>query len=258
MIKCPECHQDVSDKAAKCVHCGTDFSQLKQQRCPECGTVLDGDVSVCNSCGCPITSEKVNEKILSKNFFKINEKKIIIGVIAVVCLIMFLGTGAFLVKKKAYNDYIKTLELTKEAMYDGASRSEEMINITAKVWKNAVYEEEENSTDKYVNPSGINFNDFDTAIQLLYDDTITVARISIISSNQKQVGVYMKKLQSPPNKLDKCYDTANELYESYLVITDLALNPTGSYSSFTKTSNDAISSFTSSYRKMDSQIPDKK
>lgn len=62
MIKCPECHQNVSDKAAKCVHCCTDFNQLMQQRCLECETVLDQDVSVCNSCGCPITSKKKNNE----------------------------------------------------------------------------------------------------------------------------------------------------------------------------------------------------
>lgn len=258
MIKCPMCQQDISDKAEKCVHCGTELNQLMKQRCPECGNELDPNVSVCSGCGCPIKGENINEKILSKNFFKKNEKKVIYGIIAVVSLILLLVIGVFLVKQKEYNDYINTLALTKETMYDGASRSEELIGIAAKVWKNAIYEEKDSSTDQYVRPNGYDFNDFDSALQLLYDDTITVARITIISNNQKLVGFYMKKLQSPPKKLENCYDTVNDLYESYLDITDLALNPTGSYSSFTKTSNDSISDFASLYKKMGTQMPDKK
>ena len=46
LIKCPECGQEVSSTAGRCVHCGCQFSV-----CPECGTVTVGEMSMCNRCG---------------------------------------------------------------------------------------------------------------------------------------------------------------------------------------------------------------
>ena len=46
LIKCPECGQEISDKAANCPHCGVQIFA-----CPECGQVSAGNPRVCPKCG---------------------------------------------------------------------------------------------------------------------------------------------------------------------------------------------------------------
>lgn len=50
LIKCPECHKDISPKATSCPNCGVAISgNLK--RCPICGTYTLMDAQACPECG---------------------------------------------------------------------------------------------------------------------------------------------------------------------------------------------------------------
>ena len=53
MISCPSCGGQVSDKAKKCVHCGTVLIPEEKRYCPECGAELSntGGCNICPSCG---------------------------------------------------------------------------------------------------------------------------------------------------------------------------------------------------------------
>lgn len=46
LIRCPECGQEISDRAPQCVHCGVRFTV-----CPECGEAYVADLAACPSCG---------------------------------------------------------------------------------------------------------------------------------------------------------------------------------------------------------------
>lgn len=46
MIQCPECGQEISDKATTCPHCGTPIFV-----CPECGHISVGNIPFCENCG---------------------------------------------------------------------------------------------------------------------------------------------------------------------------------------------------------------
>lgn len=48
------------------------------------------------------------------------------------------------------------------------------------------------------------------------------------------------------------------LYKSYVELTNLAIDPHGTYNSFESDVNSAISDFLNAYEKMDGQIPEKK
>ena len=52
MIKCSECGQMVSDKAAACPHCG--YPVKVPMVCPECGEAISERDSYCLKCGCPL------------------------------------------------------------------------------------------------------------------------------------------------------------------------------------------------------------
>ncbi len=266
MVKCPECQQEISDKAKKCIHCGKEFEVKVEDKakkvCPECGNELDQDADFCNKCGCPLHLEQEKTEVSKEAFFVQNKKKILIGGVTAACVIVLAVIGISInnsrLEKKAFNDYIYALVKSRELMHDGSAQAELMTDLTAEVWKNAIYEETDKNTDKYVRPNGSSYNDFDTAIKLLYYDDDTIIITSEIEGSRILVKDNMKKLQDPPKDLDRCYETINDMYDAYLAITELALSPSGNYTSFTESTNKSVSEFAAAYRKLDSQIPDKK
>lgn len=54
MITCPNCGEQISDKAKSCVHCGASLQPEEKRVCEECGTELEEGMEVCPVCGCPI------------------------------------------------------------------------------------------------------------------------------------------------------------------------------------------------------------
>ena len=49
LIKCPNCGEEISDKAVKCPKCGAEFPAEKPQKvCKECGEILSDDETVCH------------------------------------------------------------------------------------------------------------------------------------------------------------------------------------------------------------------
>lgn len=47
MIICPNCGEQVSDKAKKCVSCGWILIPDEKKICAECGAVLENDMETC-------------------------------------------------------------------------------------------------------------------------------------------------------------------------------------------------------------------
>lgn len=143
-------------------------------------------------------------------------------------------------------------------MLDGGANAESLCNLILKVWRNTIYEESDNETDKYTRPDGYFLSDFNESLENLFVDSDTILTISYIEDNQAAVKGIMKKLQDVPDGLDKCYDTVSDLNVAYRILTDLAINPSGNYNGFSSNRNDAISDFMSAYDKLDTQIPKKK
>lgn len=54
MTTCPNCGEQISDKAKKCVHCGTVLVPEEKKCCPDCGAELEEGMDTCPKCGCPI------------------------------------------------------------------------------------------------------------------------------------------------------------------------------------------------------------
>ncbi|MFG6330687.1 MAG: zinc ribbon domain-containing protein [Lachnospiraceae bacterium] len=275
MIQCPECGQEISDKAKKCIHCGKVFVEEKpineEIKCSECGAVLAETDEICPNCGCPV------EKIVKQEDTKPQQvevasikmaaktKKIIIGIIIAIIICVGGGIGykiysdnkAEQLYRESYNEYIDNLGQVKILMLSGGSDAESLCNLTLRVWGNAIYEDKDDETDKYTRPNGYFVKDFNEALVNLYVDSETKDNIEGIEGNQVSVKELIKKLQNPPEDLDKCYDTVSDLYEAYKTLTDLAINPSGNYSGFSTKKSDAVSDFMSAYEKLDNQIPEK-
>ena len=74
LITCPECGENISDKADECIHCGLplDYLQKDQISCPECGKLISDDAYKCVNCGFPIGKGAYSEVIITKEIIKEN------------------------------------------------------------------------------------------------------------------------------------------------------------------------------------------
>lgn len=127
MIKCPECGQEISDKAKKCVHCGKVLIEDKPATkvCSDCGKENPIDATECVHCGCPFEEETtveipVQTAIAEKP--KKNMKKIIIPIVAAV-LIIVVGLIVYNVKVvKPKNTYNEAMALLEKGKYEEADK----------------------------------------------------------------------------------------------------------------------------------------
>jgi hypothetical protein len=243
LIHCPECGIEISDKLKTCPHCGYPFDSLTENN-EEMQKV-------------EISSVRLHQKNPEKT------KKILMG-IGTLVIVAILATIVILFvnyqnQKKAFNSYIDNLTEISMIMLTGGAKAEELNNLTAKVWRNSIYEESDPETDEFTKDSrGIFYDDFNDALSSLYFDNSTQESISEIEKNQELVQLMMKDLQNPPDDLENCYETVTDLYTAYRSLTDLAINPSGSLQSFSEAKNEKVDTFLDLFKRLESQIPDKK
>ncbi len=271
MIQCPECGHEISDKAKKCIHCGKVFVEEKPVngniKCSECGAILTETDEICPNCGCPVEKEEAKPQQVEVASIRMatKTKKIIIGIIIAVIVCIGGGIGykifaenrAEQTYRESFNEYINNLRQVQLLTLSGGGDAESLCNLTLRVWGNAIYKDDDAETDKYTKPHGFFVNDFNQALANLYADSDTKDTIEDIEDNQTAVKELIKKLQDPPEGLERCYDTVSDLYEAYKTLTDLAINPSGNYKSFSTMKSNAVSNFLSAFEKLDNQIPDK-
>lgn len=241
--------------------------------CPECGKEISDKVKACPHCGYPLVEESLESSIPQPQQVEVtgvrinkNKSKKIIIYLAGFLVLALIGffTFKFISEQKAqkeyeaaFNNYIDQLSLFRTYTISGASESESLTNLTAKVWSNAIYEEYDAETIKYTHPDGIFVDDFNEALNNFFSDYVTRARMLNIEKNQQTVKDLMKELQNPPEGLQQCFDTVSELYSAYLKYTNLAINPSGSLSTFNQSRNTISQDFLEAFNRLESQIPDK-
>ena len=264
MITCPNCGEQVSDKAKKCVHCGTILIQEEKKKCAECGIELEEGAIECPNCGCPVDEMKVSDnqekpQKVEVTGVKVAKKvKIIIGIAVAVLLvggITIFGVNKYQ-KKNDAKKYSDNLEMATYSMLSGASEAETCGNLIKQVWYNTIYEERDDETDKYTRSKGYFVSDFNEALGNLFSDTSFKSKISSIEDSQKTVSSLMKELKNPPEEYKEAYEAISKLYDAYISLTNLATNPTGSLQSFSTNFNDADSETLNCYNAMKLYLED--
>ena len=71
LIKCSECHKEISSNAKVCPHCGY---KNEHKICPECGALVKPTDNVCKECGYPL-KKKNAQNIINENLDKITGAK---------------------------------------------------------------------------------------------------------------------------------------------------------------------------------------
>ncbi len=266
LIKCPECGKEISEKAFECPQCGKQLKEKESSKkyCSECKNELNDEDIVCPKCGCPVETKETGNEDDSKH----NSKKIIIVIIfAIVIIGSIFGVKKYqdIMAEKAEKaaeeaaekerlqiseDYAANLELVSFTMITGAAEAEEAGGLIHDVWYNTIYEESDTDTDKYTKGTyGFN-DDFNTSLQNLFSDVNFQSTISSIETNQETVKGLMKKLINPPEEYNQAYNALKDYYDSYIELTNLVINPTGSLQTFTNNFNNADSAVAKYYEAM--------
>ena len=271
MIICPNCGEQVSDKAKKCVHCKAVLIPEEKKKCAECGVELEDGAAECPNCGYPVEEMNASDaqekpQKVEVTGVKVTKKvKVIIGL--VVALLIFGGAAIFGVtqyqKKKAAEEYeqrvetyANNLELATYSMLTGASEAETCGNLIKQVWYNAIYEKRDDTTDKYTRPKGYFVSDFNDALGNLFSDTSFQSKISSIEENQKTVSSLMKELKNPLEEYKDAYEAISKLYDAYLSLTNLATDPSGSLQTFSSNFNSADTETLNCYKAMELYLED--
>ena len=252
LINCPVCGGNISDKAVKCVHCGAVLTTNNNMN----SGILNNQQNNTN----PIISQNTNNMQDAQNAIKKFKKSVVIGIIiAFLVIVAAIVVGIFIhqkiednKKKKAEEkqiqveaDYMANYGSVVYKMLSGATEAETVCGLIHDVWYDAIYDKYSDRSYKYTKGT----DDFNEALANLFSDSSFKSKVSSIEDNQSEVDRLMKELKNPPDVYDDAYDALQDLYEIYSKLTNMAVNPTGSLSSFTSDFNSADSDFLTYYNK---------
>ena len=256
MTTCPNCGEQISDKAKKCVHCGTVLIPEEKKYCSDCGVELEEGMKVCPKCGCPIENAVEMEaapqqvEVTGVKITKKSKKMIVIAVITIIIAPAITAIGVQTHKKnvaakvaaeaqKQSEEYGTNLNMAAYSILSGASDAETCGNLIKQVWYNSIYEQNDSKTDKYTKPNGYFVSDFNDALKNLFLDSSFNDQIEDINDNKDTVNSLMKKLKNPPEEYKDAYESISKLYDAYLSLTNLATDPTGNLQTYSQNFNDA-------------------
>lgn len=264
MITCPNCGEQVSDKAKSCVHCGVSLQPEEKMVCEECGTELEEGMEICPSCGCPVKkSREANTDIpqqVEVAGVRMTKKMKKIALIAGAALVLIVAVifGVRQIQKmkaadeaeKAKKEYMANLNSITYLMLDACATAEDCGNLIKSVWSNAIYEDSDEKTDKYTMPDGYFVADFNEALGNLFSDSSFSAKVKSVSDKQDSVNALMKKMKNPPEEYKEAYDKMQKFYDAFLALTNMVTDPSGSLQTYSTSFSEADTEATNCYKAM--------
>lgn len=214
-------------------------------KCNECGNEVSNTAKACPKCGAKIIN-KIKEEKKKKN----KHKFILIGIIVGIALILS-TIGLVIYNKQKLSKYKENYQDILDKIYDSALETERALSLYRKVWYNTIWEEDDESTDKYAKDSnGKFYDDFNDSLDNLWISSEYSSKIrSIKKSSLSEIPELYKKLENPPKKMKNAFNDLENLYDVYISFTDMAINPSGSLTSFTNKYNELDDKVASLYKK---------
>lgn len=234
LIKCPQCQNEISDRASKCPNCGFEMYMLGEFGfCEECGKPLKPNVSSCQNCGCPIMPKDYKKK---SNHSGVKALAIILAIVIVASLATVFTLNDL--NNKKTEQYRENLAVAADLMASGGHTAAEMAELVTDVWYNTIYEKDDIKTDKYTK-NGRKFNDdFNDSLANLFADAEIQTKQDEIIKNREDLTDAMILLKNPPRKYKETYEKFSECYDAYMDFTELAVYPKGSLESYTNSINE--------------------
>ena len=199
----------------------------EKKDCKDYGVELDKTTATDQNSGNQTETEQSKETVLQQVQIagvKISQKTIkTAGIILLVLVIAIIGGRqiASNTAQKRGEKYVESLQDTALTMLQGAGDAEDCGNLIYKVWRNAIYEENDTETDIYTKKNGMFVSDFNDALNSLFYTPS------------------FENMKNPPEEYEDAYDALSELYDSYLEFTNLVIDPNGSLRTYSDDFTDA-------------------
>lgn len=205
-------------------------------KCNECGKEISDKAKKCLNCGCKRKRKKSPLKII----LLIMSSIILIGGII----------GFIIFSKYKENAYIEKYEEMIDIIGDTTSDAEDMINLTRKVWYNSIFKEDDETTDKYTITNGKFNDDFNDSLSNLYDDLDFIQKRYDILGNLVKAEELFDEMKHPPLRYKKAHKELEELYDMFYDFCNLAINPSGSLTSYSDETGDLDTKIAKQYKKV--------
>lgn len=284
-IKCSECGEEFSNEKKACPNCGCHVEEIEETKeeiisenelldenlieenasdendvvnedvllneenisnedelkkiCLKCGNVLNEDEFFCRKCG---------RKYIEKEEYN-KRKKYIVGALIVVVSIILCTVFKIQYDKeqliKAKEAYIESVNTFAYNITDYASDSEETISTTLRYWNENIWEDKHGNT-------------IDDAILRAFTENYSLFRSC--QENEESIETSYKEISSIPEGLEEDTEllslkqSAKELYSAYKQLNELAINPTGSYTSYSQEKSDLVSNFNEKKSNLESNL----
>lgn len=196
-------------------------------------------------------TDKSHDDAKSTKKKKLTRRQLItFGVSGVIALILIIVVIVCLYNAAAEKKYAENLENITSSMLEGGVKAETLGNWTKDVWYNAIWEEYDESTDRFTMENGKFVDDFNDALNKLFNDTYYLKLRGEIQTYQESVTEEMQKLKSPPKKYRETYQALLEYYDAFIAFTDTVINPNGNLRSFSSGLSDEDSEAADKYEKV--------
>ena len=215
LIKCPECGEEVSDKARKCPNCAYSLKKIS------------------------LNKNKIKKYIL---FI------IIALIILIVGIIGFIKYTENKYVKKAESIVLNIINSSADCERIANLTTKVWYNTIYK--KSDI---ETNKYTKLYSGSNIFNSDFNTSLNRLFIDKNE--DIKDIKQDAESIANEMKQLTKFPKNEQQMYLYLQELYNSYQELVEITVNPTGSYSQYSQEKNTKINNCLNSYKKLKIYLP---
>ena len=233
MIQCPQCKKQISDQAEACVHCGY---KLKKELyyCKECGGMLEETDKICPHCGRPL-ERKDNEDTRKK------KKKHILRYILLTIFVLVIGFFGYMeyqaYKWNSYFEMVNEMQEVRNSTVDVVNQSQ---NLLMKVWYNSIGKISDPETDRFTSPNGYFVEDFNEALNLLYEDEEFSKNLSLIEEKQNELRKLEKQLPEPPTEYEEFHEDTIKLMDGWIEISMNILSPNKSYLEMNDVFNELI------------------
>lgn len=155
------------------------------------------------------------------------KKTISILLIALLIAIISVSfSGCRFIEKHEYKDAVVN---TVTIMNENAATLDECGLLLLNVWHNAIYQERNNTTDKYTLENGKFVNDFNDALDNLYLDDEFINKLNTINDTQKELRKLRIKVEEPPKGAKKFNEPLLGMMDNYIKYSNIILNVQGSY-----------------------------
>lgn len=148
----------------------------------------------------------------------------VVAVTALAAMCIFAVKDAQQRKAAAYQGELVQLA---ERIQEYAVDAYEVAAAEESVWRNSIYQQQDESTDPYTMEDGVFLEDFNDALGKLYNDSVFATRLAFVQTNQGSAAGSMSGLKNAPEGYEDVYQALKAYYDAYIKLTNLALNNVG-------------------------------